>query len=68
MLNKPILNHNRNGAITIGGKTMNAGSIRTFDQAILSAWQDELKATRNPSIKQQCLQRESELLLRFAEH
>jgi hypothetical protein len=41
---------------------------RTFDQTILSAWQDELKATRDPSIKQQCLQRERELLPRFAEH
>ena len=40
----------------------------TFDQAILSAWQDELKATRNPTIKQQCLEREQELSPRFAEH
>ena len=41
---------------------------RTFDQTILSAWQDELKATRNPSIKQQCSQRAPELLPQFAEH
>jgi hypothetical protein len=41
---------------------------RMFDQAILSTWQDELKATNNPNFKQQCLQREPELLPRFAEH
>src|SRR5215207_4627684 len=41
---------------------------RTFDQATLSAWQAELEASNNPSIKQQCLQRESELLPRFIEH
>src|SRR5215208_7657504 len=41
--------------------------LRTLDQALLSAWQAELEASNNPSIKQQCLQRESELLPRFAE-
>jgi hypothetical protein len=41
--------------------------IRPFDQALLSAWQAELKATRNPIIKEPCLQQESELLPRFAE-
>jgi hypothetical protein len=41
---------------------------RTFDQTVLSAWQDELKATRNPSLKQQLSYREGELLPRFAEH
>jgi Ca2+-binding RTX toxin-like protein len=41
---------------------------RMFDQAILSTWQDELKATNNPNFKQQCLQREPDLLPRFAEH
>jgi phosphatidylserine/phosphatidylglycerophosphate/cardiolipin synthase-like enzyme len=41
---------------------------RTFDQTILSAWQEQIEATRNPSIKQQCSQRKSELLPRFAEH
>src|SRR5215212_3444143 len=41
---------------------------RTFDQATLSAWQAELEASNNPSIKQQCLQREPELLPRFAAH
>src|SRR5215211_9083305 len=35
---------------------------------MLSAWQDELKATRNPIIKEQCLQQEPDLLPRFAEH
>src|SRR5829696_4266120 len=40
----------------------------TFDQATLSAWQAELEASNNPSIKQQCLQREPELLPRFAAH
>jgi hypothetical protein len=39
-----------------------------FDHAVLSAWQGELKAIRDPSIKQQCLEQESELLLRFAGH
>jgi hypothetical protein len=38
------------------------------DQALLSAWQAELKATRNRIIKEQCLQREAQLLSRFAEH
>jgi hypothetical protein len=41
---------------------------RTFDQAILSAWQEELNATRDPSIKQQCLQQAPDLLPHFAEH
>jgi hypothetical protein len=41
---------------------------RTFHQAMLSAWQEQLKATRHQSIKQQCLQRELELLPRFATH
>jgi hypothetical protein len=40
----------------------------TFDQALLSAWQDQVKATHNLSLKQQCLEREPELLPRFAEH
>src|SRR5215217_4894216 len=42
--------------------------LRTLDQAILAAWQAELKAANNPKLKQQCLQRESELLPQFAEH
>ncbi|HKF93007.1 MAG TPA: hypothetical protein VKB96_00085, partial [Gammaproteobacteria bacterium] len=46
---------------------MIAEPIRALDQAMLSAWQDELKATRNPIIKEPCLQQESDLLLRFAE-
>jgi hypothetical protein len=41
---------------------------RTFDQAMLSAWQDELKATPNPIVKEQCLPQESDLLPRFAAH
>jgi hypothetical protein len=40
--------------------------IRPFDQALLSAWQAELKATRNPIVKEQYLQQEPELLPRFA--
>ena len=40
----------------------------TFNQATLSAWQDELKATSNPKFKQQCLQQEPDLLPRFAAH
>jgi hypothetical protein len=47
---------------------MSQEPIRTLDQALLSAWQAELKATRNPSMKQQCSQREPELLPRFSEH
>jgi hypothetical protein len=39
---------------------------RTFNQAVLVTWQDELKATRDLRIKQQCLQ--LELLPRFVEH
>jgi hypothetical protein len=39
---------------------------RTLDQALLSAWQAELKATRNPNIKQQLSHSECELLPRFA--
>src|SRR5215217_2863493 len=41
---------------------------RTFDQATLSAWQAELKATRDPSLKQQLSHREGELLPQFIEH
>ncbi len=40
----------------------------TFEQVILSGWQAELGATCDPSIKQQCLEREPKLLPRFAEH
>jgi hypothetical protein len=47
---------------------MTDGPIRTLDQALLSAWQDELKATRESSLKQQLLQSQGELLPRFAEH
>src|SRR5215216_799439 len=43
-------------------------STRTLDQAILSAWQAELKATRDPSLKQQLSHREGELLPQFIEH
>jgi len=39
-----------------------------FNQAILSAWQDEFKANCESSLKQQLLQSESELLPRFVEH
>jgi hypothetical protein len=46
---------------------MNKEPIRVFDQAVLSAWQDELKATRNATIKRQCLQQELGLLPRFVE-
>jgi hypothetical protein len=47
---------------------MRQAPTRTFDQALVSAWHDELKATRNPSIKHQCLQQQGELLPRFATH
>ena len=42
--------------------------LRTLDQALLSAWQAELKATRNLSLKQQLSHREGELRPRFAAH
>ena len=42
--------------------------LHTFDQAVLSAWHDELQATRNLSLKQQLSHREGELLPRFAAH
>jgi hypothetical protein len=42
--------------------------IRTLAQALLSAWQAELKATPNPIIKEQCLPQEPDLLPRFAAH
>jgi hypothetical protein len=38
---------------------------RTFDQAMVSVWEDELKATRDPSLKQQLSYREDELLPRL---
>ena len=47
---------------------MSQESGRTCNQALLSAWQDELKATGNATLKQQCLQQEPELLPRFAAH
>jgi amidase len=34
----------------------------------VSTWHDELKATRDPIIKEQCIEQESELVPRFAEH
>jgi hypothetical protein len=37
----------------------------TFDQAMVSVWEDELKATRDPSLKQQLSYREGELLPRL---
>jgi hypothetical protein len=42
-------------------------SSRTLAQALLSTWQAELEASNNPSIKQQCLEQEPDLLPRFAE-
>jgi hypothetical protein len=47
---------------------MTEAPIRTFDQALLLAWQDELKATPNPIVKEQCLPQEQEVLRRFAAH
>jgi hypothetical protein len=45
---------------------MSDGPSRTFDQALLSAWQAELKATPNPIIKEQCLPQAPDLRPRFA--
>ena len=42
--------------------------LRTFAPALLSACQDELKATRDPSLKQQLSQSEGELLPCFVAH
>jgi hypothetical protein len=47
---------------------MSRESICTLDQAVLSAWQDELKATPNPIVKEPCLQQAPDLLPRFATH
>jgi hypothetical protein len=47
---------------------MTAAPSRTLDQALLWAWQAELKATRNLSLKQQLSHREGELRPRFAAH
>src|SRR5215208_2531232 len=47
---------------------MTEAPLRTLDQALLSAWQAELKATRNLSLKQQLSHREGELRPRFAAH
>jgi hypothetical protein len=60
-----LLSNNHDRAITIGGNTMSQAPTRTFDQAVLSAWQAELKAACNPIIKEQCLQQEPDLLPRF---
>jgi hypothetical protein len=40
----------------------------TREQAILFAWEGQLKATNNSSLKQQCLRREAELLPQFVQH
>jgi hypothetical protein len=42
--------------------------VRTLDQTMLSAWQEQLKATRNPIINEPCLQQAPELLPCFAAH
>jgi hypothetical protein len=41
---------------------------RSFGQALLSAWQAELKATNHPNFKQQLSHGEAELLPRFTAH
>ena len=50
------------------GIAMTEEPTSTFAPAILSAWQAELKATRNPIVKEQCLQQAPDLLPRFTEH
>src|SRR5829696_1377434 len=47
---------------------MTAAPTRSFDQALLSAWQAELEAAGDATLKQQCLERELDLLPQFAEH
>jgi hypothetical protein len=65
---KALLSANRSRAITIESSTMSQAPTRPFDQAVLSAWQAELKATGDATLTQQCLQREADLLPRFAAH
>jgi hypothetical protein len=60
----PIANRNR--ATTSWGNSMTQEPTRTFDQAMVSVWEDELKATRDSSLKQQLSYREDELLPRLA--
>jgi len=47
---------------------MTAAPTRSFDQALLSAWQAELEAAGDATLKQQCLERELDLLPQFVEH
>src|SRR5688572_24481406 len=47
---------------------MREGSESTLNQSVLCAWQDELKATGDPTLKQHCLAQAPELLPSFAEH
>ncbi len=39
-------------SIYLGGATMARELSRTFDQAMLSAWQDELRGIRNPALSE----------------
>jgi hypothetical protein len=65
---KALPSTNRSGLSLNWGSTMTEEPLHTFDQAVLSAWHDELQATRNLSLKQQLSHREGELLPRFIEH
>ena len=47
---------------------MTEAPTSTFDQILLSAWQDEFEATHDPNLRQQLSLRRGELLPRFAEH
>jgi hypothetical protein len=59
----------RNRASTYpGSASMDEEFSRTFDQTILSAWQEQIAVARNQSVKQWCLQQEPEQQPRFAEH
>jgi hypothetical protein len=59
----------RNRASTYpGSASMGEEFSRTFDQTILSAWQEQIAVARNQSVKQWCLQQEPEQQPRFAEH
>jgi hypothetical protein len=52
----------------LGGNTMSQEPGRSCNQAILSAWQEQLTKAQSPILNQQYLFREPELLARFAEN
>jgi hypothetical protein len=47
---------------------MRPAPARPFAPTMLSAWQEQLTATHDSSLKHQCMKREGKLLPRFAAH